>query len=322
MRKPLTLTVDPWGNVIVARTLGNEGTFVAKLDKEGNVLWQQMIAANEAIAGDELPPGLLGPTAAAATEPVRDSVEPLLIDPELEAMQRDLRGPSKLFRGLGIAAILAGLFAFGLAGGAAFRTGSLASSTAPAAAAVGIRGATQVKAQSAVASVSFEHDAIETVDDTVPAPESPAMAATDDIDDESEPQAEPEVEPAAIGAASPALVPTSPPVTSEAAPAEAASEPEVESKSTGINDDDLAVIGAGAIRKETLRLLNAGQMAEAAQLGMQLVASAPSDAFSYLCLGAALQAQGRIAEAASAYRSCAEFAKHGDVSECRALAGL
>ena len=186
MRKPLTLTVDAWGNVIVARTLGNEGTFVAKLDKEGNVLWQQMIALSEAMAGDELLPELLGPTAAAATEPVRDSVEPLLIDPEIEAMQRELRGPSKLFRGLGIAAILAGLFAFGLAGGAALRTASASAQTRPAAAAVGIRGATEIKAQSAVSSVSFEHDAIETVDDTVPAASASqdvAMAATDEIDD-------------------------------------------------------------------------------------------------------------------------------------------
>lgn len=322
MRKPLTLTVDAWGNVIVARTLGNEGTFVAKLDKEGNVLWQQMIAINEVVDDADLPVGLSGPTAAAATEPVRDSVEPLLIDPEIEAMQRDLRGPSKLFRGLGIAAILAGLFAFGLAGGAALRAGSSAATpTHPAAAVAGIRGATQMKAQSAVASVSFEHDAVETVDDTVdPSPPTATVAAESTTEPESD---------GAIGASEPVLVPTSPPVAAgEPAPVDeprtppVASEPESESKSSGINDDDLAVIGSAAIRAETLRLLNAGRMEEAAQLGMQLVAAAPSDAFSYLCLGAALQARGRIAEAASAYRSCAEFAKHGDVSECRALAGL
>jgi hypothetical protein len=326
MRKPLTLTVDAWGNVIVARTLGNEGTFVAKLDKEGNVLWQQTIATQ----GEGLLSEMVGPTAAVASDPVRDSVEPLLIDPELEAMQRDLRGPSKLFRGLGIAAILAGLFAFGLAGGAAARTGAFGNATArPAAAVVGIRGATQVKAQAAVDGVNFEHDAIapdtndepiETVDDTV--------AAAEPQDEVAQP----------IGASAPAGVPTSPPFTSEPVAteivsqpvtetatqplSEPAAEPATESGPTGTSDEDLALIGAAAIRKETLRLLNAGQMAEAAQLAMQLVASAPSDAFSYLCLGAALQAQGRIAEAASAYRSCAEFARHGDVSECRALAGM
>ena len=318
MRKPLTLTVDAWGNVIVARTLGNEGTFVAKLDKEGNILWQQTIATQGAIGGDMLPPSLVGPTTTEASEPVRDSVEPLLIDPELEAMQRDLRGPSRLFRGLGIAAILAGLFAFGLAGGAALRTGAIGVANArPAAAAVGIRGATRLRAQTAVESVSFEQDAIETVDDTVP-----AVAGVGSSNDEPDVVADG----ATIGASTPAHVPTALPVTGEP-PVETpdetvASEADLEPKSTGINDDDLAVIGATAIRKETLRLLNAGQMAKAAQLGMQLVAAAPSDAFSYLCLGAALQAQGRIAEAASAYRSCVDFAKHGDVSECRALAGL
>ena len=107
-----------------------------------------------------------------------------------------------------------------------------------------------------------------------------------------------------------ALALAAPAVASPSAPASAKAD----------SESDLAVIGAAAIRKKTLELLNSGRSSEAAAMAMHLVAAAPSDAFSYLCLGAAHQTQGNIAAAATAYRTCIAYAKHGDVDECRALA--
>ncbi|MCA9625272.1 MAG: hypothetical protein KC731_39890, partial [Myxococcales bacterium] len=95
-----------------------------------------------------------------------------------------------------------------------------------------------------------------------------------------------------------------------------------EHEATPASAEAAAPVTAASLRQDTLALLNSGKMNEAAVKALQLVEAAPSDAFSYLCLGAAQQAQGRIAEAATAYRTCAQYAKHGDVAECRALAGM
>lgn len=330
MRRPLTLTVDAWGNVIVARTLGNEGTFVAKLDKEGRVIWQQILATSR----DSLPAGLAGAlddSAVQAEQEPRDSVEPVLIDSQLERMQleqmqKDLRGPSKLFRGLGVAAVLAALFAFGLAGGAALRHGQLPGASAagqPVAAAVGIRGAMQTKAQAAMDDVtltvddSTEFADVEDVEDTQDAPASDAVPEPEEVAAETN----------AVASSAPAGAPLAKPgqhSLGEDPPMLELPDEMVHGPVPEPSDEPFepALSSAAAIRQETLARLEAGDDARAAELGMQLVAAAPSDAFSYLCLGAALQAQGRIAEAATAYRTCVQFAQHGDVSECQALAGL
>lgn len=76
MRKALTVTVDAWGNIIVAGPLDEGGNemFVAKLDKDGKLLWHRGL---EGARASSLPPA--APDVAAAGDP-RDSVEPHLLD--------------------------------------------------------------------------------------------------------------------------------------------------------------------------------------------------------------------------------------------------
>lgn len=78
MRKALlTVTADAWGNIIVAGPL-HEGRsdemFVAKLDKDGRLLWHRGL---DTARSSSLPPA--APTVAAADDP-RDSVEPQLLE--------------------------------------------------------------------------------------------------------------------------------------------------------------------------------------------------------------------------------------------------
>jgi hypothetical protein len=318
MRKPLTLTVDAWGNVIVARTLGDRGTFVAKLDKDGNVLWEQLLATEPGATLDVPAPAMTALTAMADDD--RDSVEPLMIDPELEELQRELAGPSRLFRGLGIAAVLAGLFAFGIAGGAAMRH-QATSSARPTAAATGIRGAFTAQAERAIASRATDtEEETPTVDDR---PDEDVVTDASTSDEPADPAMTPELTGEGETVTEPAL--TEPavaePVVTQPVVAEprAQTQPDAPTKPRA-QTKAAPPVGAAALRQETLALLNSGEANDAATMALQLVAAAPSDAFSYLCLGAAHQAAGRIAEAATAYRTCISYAKHGDVDECRALA--
>jgi hypothetical protein len=94
MDKALTITVDAQGNVIVARPLSDEATsdiFVAKLDREGRLLWQRCLAnAPATVAASSLPP----PAFDFASAETRDSVEPYLLSDveELHARLADKRG--------------------------------------------------------------------------------------------------------------------------------------------------------------------------------------------------------------------------------------
>jgi hypothetical protein len=217
--------------------------------------------------------------------------------------------------------VLAALFAFGLAGGAALRHGQLPGASAagrPAAAAVGIRGAMQNKARAAVEDVTLTVDDatdfadVEEVEDAAASDEVPEPVAATEAP--AEPSVAPADAPSVAPAGAPAVAPQ--PVVETPKPVEEApAQPEPE-------EPEPAPQGVAAIRRQTLKLLESGDNDQAATMGLQLVAAAPGDAFSYLCLGAAYQAMGRIAEAATAYRTCVQFAKVGDVSECRALSGL
>ena len=75
------------------------------------------------------------------------------------------------------------------------------------------------------------------------------------------------------------------------------------------------------LRAEVLALLQAGQLSEAVEVGHRFVAADRENAFSYLCLGAALQDLGRGREARANYDQCVRHATRGDVSECMALGG-
>jgi cytochrome c-type biogenesis protein CcmH/NrfG len=70
-----------------------------------------------------------------------------------------------------------------------------------------------------------------------------------------------------------------------------------------------------------VQLLIRREPARAAEWAQALIAAEPDDAFGYLCLGAALQDQGRWGEAHQAYAQCVHQAKRGDVTECGALGG-
>ncbi len=112
MRKELTVTVDAWGNIIVAGPIKGgqfDETFVAKLDKDGNMLWQRGLFS--ARTSSLPPPPILD--AAAASEP-RDSVEPHLLD-EVARYEHTLsrsRPFLSVWRAFGAAALVA----FGVAG--------------------------------------------------------------------------------------------------------------------------------------------------------------------------------------------------------------
>jgi hypothetical protein len=98
MRKGLTLTVDAWGNIIVAGPIHpdrdgfSDETFVAKLDKDGNVLWQRGLVASRS---SSLPPP--APGAAAPALDARDSVEPQLLD-EVDQYESELAGVARFKR--------------------------------------------------------------------------------------------------------------------------------------------------------------------------------------------------------------------------------
>jgi hypothetical protein len=78
---------------------------------------------------------------------------------------------------------------------------------------------------------------------------------------------------------------------------------------------------AAELRQATLRWLARREPARAAAWARALIAAEPEDAFGYLCLGSALQDQGKWGEAHQAYAQCVHRAKRGDVGECGALGG-
>jgi hypothetical protein len=71
----------------------------------------------------------------------------------------------------------------------------------------------------------------------------------------------------------------------------------------------------------TIELLVQGKYDAALVWGRVLVATAPDDAFGYLCIGSALIDLGRRQEAHQTFRACVRRATRGDVSECLTFAG-
>jgi Flp pilus assembly protein TadD len=62
-----------------------------------------------------------------------------------------------------------------------------------------------------------------------------------------------------------------------------------------------------------------GQMRDAIAAARDALASDPSDAETYLLLGAALQETGQWRESAAVFTQCVAEAKKGPKNECRAL---
>ncbi|MBI4701704.1 MAG: hypothetical protein HY744_11195 [Deltaproteobacteria bacterium] len=77
--------------------------------------------------------------------------------------------------------------------------------------------------------------------------------------------------------------------------------------------------GQQDVRLETVRLLSHRELDQAAASARKLIAADPADAFGYLCLGAALQDQGKVAQAREIYVACHRRTTRGNRAECGAL---
>jgi hypothetical protein len=101
MRKTMTLTVDPAGDIIVAGPVtpndsSSAEVFVAKLDNQGTLLWQRRLhpSCAEAFISGALAPQV------EAIDPLRDSVSPVLLDAGEEGIEgRYTGGPASRFFG-------------------------------------------------------------------------------------------------------------------------------------------------------------------------------------------------------------------------------
>lgn len=246
MRKGLTLTVDAWGNIIVAgpvRDGQGEETFVAKLDKDGRVLWQRGLVTQRT---SSLPPP--APDIAPATDP-RDSVQPLMLD-GVDAYESELADASRfkrVWRAAGAGAMVAMVVA-------------------------GVAVAVQ-HARTIPNTTLMQHNVQRDVRIT-------GQAAPEEVVELQ------------IGLPTASAMPPTAPLPDPA-----------------------------TLREETLALLTAGLPTKALPHARAYVAAAPTDAMSYLFLGATLQDLGRANEAREVYNDCVKLADTGDASECYALGG-
>jgi hypothetical protein len=110
------------------------------------------------------------------------------------------------------------------------------------------------------------------------------------------------------------------PSVAVATPSAVSGEP-VASIDEGAGDLGAASDSPAALGRAAVELLIRREPARAAELARALIAAEPEGAFGYLCLGSALQDQGKWVEAHQAYTDCARHAKRGDVGECGALGG-
>jgi hypothetical protein len=273
MRKALTVTVDPQGNVIVAGPLSEDRSsdiFVAMLDREGRLLWQRCIPSQpllgEQARTSSLPPPPPIEEFAAASADARDSVEPYLLADDVEAYRKRLAGKKGRLRNFVLSA-----FAALLVGGAMVAA-AFAADGKSAGAAEGPSWMERRVVHQELDKAELGWDALELGADPF--------------------AAEP-------------VAPASEPVAEAAAAAEVT----------------VATRSADELRKETLKLLEAGLADAALPHAHAYVQAAPDDAMAYLCLGAALQEMGLAKEARDAYRGCVEHAKRGSVAECWALGG-
>lgn len=72
-------------------------------------------------------------------------------------------------------------------------------------------------------------------------------------------------------------------------------------------------------KMDARRLLAAGKLKEAVTAARAALAAEPTDAETYLLLGAALQDTGRWEESMIVFASCVQNAKRGPLGDCRAL---
>jgi Flp pilus assembly protein TadD len=112
-------------------------------------------------------------------------------------------------------------------------------------------------------------------------------------------------------AVAPAASPT-PAGASPAAPPAASSA----SADTTVTPDPKAALKA---KHQSQRALDAGKLADAIESGEHAVALDPSDAESWLILGAAYQARGATADARRCFSSCMRLGKRGPRRECAAM---
>ena len=300
MRKDLSVTTDAWGNIIVAGpvAVGSSTTFVAKLDKEGTLLWHETLSHGDlfSASASSVPPPAPDRDSFDAIVTDRDSVEPQLLDAEIEAYQHKLGRQGRVARWIAATLAFAGLFAFGIAGGAFAQQATNAGDVTLAH--VGVDAAASMRA----------HHAVETFAamDTSPMSASAVGAAWPEAD---------------VVAPSPERIgiTVEPMSAVEDTPEPAVSlEPAVKLDQALVDGYQENVI---ELQSAVLAHLNTGQFKEAVPLAQRFVKADPTNAFAYLCLGAALQDSGHAVAAVEAYSACARHAERGDVSECIALGG-
>jgi hypothetical protein len=72
-------------------------------------------------------------------------------------------------------------------------------------------------------------------------------------------------------------------------------------------------------KRQSQRALESGKLADAVEAGERAVALDPSDAESWLILGAAYQSRGATADARRCFSSCVRLGKRGPRGECAAM---
>jgi hypothetical protein len=144
---------------------------------------------------------------------------------------------------------------------------------------------------------------------SLPIAPPPVVAAVDPLAPPSAPALSADVPAPAPPAADP---PAADPPAPAAEPSAAAATPAVDATHESTQT-------AGDAKKEALRALERGRLADAIQAGEQSVALDPGDADAWLILGAAYQQQGHSVEARRCFTTCAAQAQRGPRGECRAL---
>ena len=142
-----------------------------------------------------------------------------------------------------------------------------------------------------------------------PAPDAPHTQAM------RETSAPAPADPATVSASAPAsAAPSSPPVVPEPVVAIASAEasPAAAPRDAGASDGALA-------KRAAQRALERGKVAQAIDLGEHAVEVDPTDAESWLILGAAYLERGSFKEARRCFSSCLDQATHGPKNECAAL---
>jgi nicotinate-nucleotide--dimethylbenzimidazole phosphoribosyltransferase len=127
---------------------------------------------------------------------------------------------------------------------------------------------------------------------------------------------------AAAVAAPPAAADIPPPAEAPAPPTVAADLPAAANPAPPADATEIpaqSTQAAGNAKKDALRALERGRVAESIEAGEQSVALDPGDADAWLILGAAYQQQGRSVEARRCFTTCAAHAQRGPRGECRAL---